>query len=89
MYTFHSSPRDEAGHENIYSGEDTVTDILTLLERTDRRRLFWKQSLTGGEEDNMKTASPWVGGEDMMDCGELAQKEEAEVVDVKPAAAQI
>lgn len=60
-----------------------------FAERTDRRRLFWKQSLTGGEEDNMKTASPWVGGEDMMDCGELALKAEAEVVDAKPAAAQI
>ena len=62
-----------------------MTDILTLLECTDRRRLFWKQPLIRGEEDNTKTASPWVGGEDMMDCGELAQKAEAEVVDVKPA----
>lgn len=38
--------QNEAGHENIYS--DTVTDILTLLERTDRRHQHYrKQSLTG------------------------------------------
>lgn len=50
--------------------------------------LFWKQTLVKGEEDNMKTSGPWVGGEGMMDCRESVQRQEADVVDVKSPAAQ-
>lgn len=47
-----------------------------------------KASLTKGVEDNRTTSSPWEGGDGVMDGREFAQKAEAELVDVKPAAAQ-
>lgn len=47
-----------------------------------------KASLTKGVEDNRTTSSPWEGGDAVMDGREFAQKAEAELVDVKPAAAQ-
>lgn len=42
---------------NIHSSESTATDTLALLERTDARYLFCRQSLRKGE-DIMKARSP-------------------------------